>query len=139
MCTLVISSRWGSRAFLAWNPVALCSLPLRAALSAKAIHQRIDTFIRRPNTSRPEYLRHCCRSLHFSLIGDFDQIFIFAPELLEVQATHLSICGSICHILTSQAIYLEIRINTLIQGARSWQAFGKRKKCLQFFRRTRIC
>ena len=101
--------------FLAWNPVAwLCCLPLRSALSAKAIHQRIDTFIRRPNTSRPEYLRHCCRSLHFSLIGDFDQIFIFAPELLEVQATHLSICGSICHILTSQAIYLEIRINTLI-------------------------
>ena len=90
LCTLVISSRWGSRAFLAWNPVALCSLPLRAALSAKAIHQRIDTFIRRPNTSRPEYLRHCCRSLHFSLIGDFDQTFIFATELLEVQTTHLT-------------------------------------------------
>ena len=27
----------------------------------------------------------------------------------------------------------------LKQGGRSWQAFGKRKKCLQFFRRTRIC
>ena len=26
-----------------------------------------------------------------------------------------------------------------LQGGRSWQAFGKRKKCLQFFRRTRIC
>ena len=25
------------------------------------------------------------------------------------------------------------------QGGRSWQAFGERKKCLQFFRRTRIC
>ena len=25
------------------------------------------------------------------------------------------------------------------QGGRSWQAFGKRKKCLQFFRRTRFC
>ena len=25
------------------------------------------------------------------------------------------------------------------QGGRSWQAFVKRKKCLQFFRRTRIC
>ena len=70
--------------FLAWNPVAwLCCLPLRSALSAKAIHQRIDTFIRRPNTSRPEYLR-CCRSLHFSrpyawLTGGFDQTFIFGP------------------------------------------------------------
>ena len=27
----------------------------------------------------------------------------------------------------------------LHQGGRSWQAFGERKKCLQFFRRTRIC
>ena len=25
------------------------------------------------------------------------------------------------------------------QGGRSWQAFGERKKCPQFFRRTRIC
>ena len=29
--------------------------------------------------------------------------------------------------------------NTSKQGSRSWQSFGKRKKCLQFFRRTRIC
>ena len=52
-------------ASLAWNPLALCCLPLCPALAAKAIHQRIDTFIRRPNTSRPEYLRQCS-CLHFS-------------------------------------------------------------------------
>ena len=28
---------------------------------------------------------------------------------------------------------------TTKQGGRSWQAFGKRRKCLQFFRRMRIC
>ena len=91
---LVIRSGPDEGLALAWNPVALCCLPLCPALSPKAIHQRIDTFIRRPNTSRPEYLP-CSRSLHFSkpyawLTGGFDQTFIFAPEstlLSDVQTT----------------------------------------------------
>ena len=32
-----------------------------------------------------------------------------------------------------------IQLKTLSRGGRSWQAFGERKKCLQFFRRTRLC
>ena len=46
------------------------------------------------------------------------------------------------HFLTSQVFNLILHTMTTLdekQGGRSWQAFGKHKKCLQFFRRTRIC
>ena len=42
------------------------------------------------------------------------------------------------HIQYNRDVYF-LEIIASVQGGRSWQAFSERKKCLQFFRRMRIC
>ena len=59
---------------------------------------------------------------------------LFTPWHLGSISIIIVFIRSICAVLVMLPNPL-----ALWQGGRSWQAFGERKKCLKFFRRTRIC
>ena len=61
-----------------------------------------------------------------------------AGDHITRQRHHSGEAGSVNHKRPAKSDAV-LRFSNRGQGGRSWQAFGKRKKCLQFFRRTRIC